>query len=93
MAFFATLSLAEFGVIHRLMVTLLVYGECSGVFLFPKIQARGGVDVAIDVIVGEGTATRCLPKSWSYTSDQSTSAGSVSSQEIRADVEIEILTR
>lgn len=37
----------------RMMVTLLLYGYCSGVFSSRKVQARCGVDVAFRVIVGE----------------------------------------
>ena len=37
----------------RMMVTLLLYSYCSGVFSSRKIQARCGVDVAFRVIVGE----------------------------------------
>lgn len=37
----------------RMMVTLLLYAYCSGVFSSRKIQARCGVDVAFRVIVGE----------------------------------------
>ena len=37
----------------RMMVTLLLYAYCSGVFSSRKIQSRCGVDVAFRVIVGE----------------------------------------
>jgi len=37
----------------RMMVTLMLYAYCSGVFSSRKIQARCGVDVAFRVIVGE----------------------------------------
>ena len=37
----------------RMMVTLLLYAYCSGVFSSRKIQARCGVDVAFRVIVSE----------------------------------------
>ena len=37
----------------RMMVTLLLYAYCSGVFSSRKIQARCSVDVAFRVIVGE----------------------------------------
>lgn len=37
----------------RMMVTLLLYAYCNGVFSSRKIQARCGVDVAFRVIVGE----------------------------------------
>ena len=37
----------------RMMVTLLLYSYCSGVFSSRKIQTRCGVDVAFRVLVGE----------------------------------------
>jgi transposase len=37
----------------RMMVTLLLYAYCSGVFSSRKIQGRCGVDVAFRVVVGE----------------------------------------